>query len=65
MATTTPQSDTTDEQKANFSASDIAELEFYFARFGIDSGPASLRGLLRNAATATRLGGNTTVLAAK
>jgi poly(beta-D-mannuronate) lyase len=56
---------TTDEQKTNFSAGDIAELEFYFARFGPESAPISLRDLLRNPASATRVGGNTTVLAGK
>jgi poly(beta-D-mannuronate) lyase len=56
---------TSDEQKTNFSAGDIAELEFYFARFGLESAPSSFRSLLRNPATATRVGGNTTVLAAK
>lgn len=56
---------TNDEQKTNFSAGDIAELEFYFARFGSDGAPASLRDLLHNAAGATRIGGNTTVLAGK
>jgi poly(beta-D-mannuronate) lyase len=56
---------TNDEQKTNFSPGDIAELEFYFARFGPDSAPSSLRNLLRNPATATRVGGNTTVLAGK
>ena len=56
---------TTDEQKTNFSAGDIAELEFYFARFGREGAPISLLNLLRNPASATRVGGNTTVLAAK
>ena len=56
---------TTDEQKLHFSAGDVAELEFYFARFGPDSAPSSLRDLLRNPAIATRIGGNTTVLAGK
>jgi poly(beta-D-mannuronate) lyase len=56
---------TADEQKANFSPGDIAELEFYFARFGSESAPSSLRNLLRNPAAATRVGGNTTVLAGK
>jgi poly(beta-D-mannuronate) lyase len=56
---------TADEQKTHFSAGDIAELEFYFARFSPDSAPSSLRDLLRTAATATRVGGNTTVLAGK
>jgi poly(beta-D-mannuronate) lyase len=56
---------TTDEQKLHFSPGDVAELEFYFARFGAESAPASLRDLLRNPASATRVGGNTTVLAGK
>jgi poly(beta-D-mannuronate) lyase len=56
---------TNDEQKTNFSAGDVAELEFYFARFGSDTAPASLTNLLRNPASATRVGGNTTVLAGK
>ena len=56
---------TTDEQKTHFSPGDIAELEFYFARFGPDSAPSSLRDLLRAPATATRVGGNITVLAGK
>jgi len=54
-----------DEQKTNFSAGDVAELEFYFTRFGAESAPNSLRNLLHNPATATRVGGNTTVLAGK
>ena len=49
---------TTDPQKTNFSPGDIAELEFYFARFGPDSAPSSLKNLLRNSANATRVGGN-------
>lgn len=56
---------TTDEQKLHFGAGDVAELEFYFARFGTDSAPSSLRDLLHNPASATRVGGNTTVLAGK
>jgi hypothetical protein len=56
---------TADEQKTHFSAGDIAELEFYFARFSPDSAPSSLHDLLRTPATATRVGGNTTVLAGK
>ncbi len=56
---------TNDEQKTNFSAGDVAELEFYFARFGLESEPSSLRDLLHNPASATRVGGNTTVLAGK
>src|SRR5215472_677089 len=56
---------TNDQQKTNFSAGDIAELEFYSARFPPSDTPSSLSSLLRNPATATRIGGSTTVLAAK
>jgi poly(beta-D-mannuronate) lyase len=56
---------TTDEQKLHFHSGDVGELEFYFARFGPDSAPSSLRDLLRDPATDTRIGGSTTVLAAK
>jgi poly(beta-D-mannuronate) lyase len=56
---------TNDEQKTNFSAGDVAELEFYFARFGPESEPSTLRDLLHIPASATRVGGNTTVLAGK
>ena len=56
---------TNDEQRTNFSAGDIAELEFYFARFGFEDAPSSLRDLLHNPATATRVGGNTAVLAGR
>ncbi|HEX3849736.1 MAG TPA: alginate lyase family protein [Polyangiaceae bacterium] len=56
---------TSDEQKTNFSAGDIAELEFYFARFDPETAPSSLRNLLHSPAAATRIGGNTTVLAGR
>ncbi|HEY4011541.1 MAG TPA: alginate lyase family protein [Acidobacteriaceae bacterium] len=56
---------TADAQKTNFSAGDVAELEFYIARFGAAGVPSSLIDLLSRPASATRIGGNTTVLAAK
>lgn len=56
---------TDDAQKTNFSAGDIAELEFYLARFGTDGAPSSITTLLQRPAAATRVGGNTTVLAGK
>ncbi|HEV2577852.1 MAG TPA: alginate lyase family protein [Acidobacteriaceae bacterium] len=56
---------TTDEQKTNFSAGDIAELDFYVARFGPAGIPSSLTALLSHPAAATRIGGSATVLAAK
>jgi poly(beta-D-mannuronate) lyase len=56
---------TDDVQKTNFSPGDIAELEFYVARFGTNGLPPSITDLLRRPASATRVGGSTTVLAAK
>jgi poly(beta-D-mannuronate) lyase len=56
---------TDDVQKTNFSPGDIAELEFYLARFGTEGIPSSITTLLQRPASATRLGGSATVLAAK
>lgn len=56
---------TDDAQKTNFSPGDIAELEFYLARFGRENVPSSVTTLLERPASATRVGGNTTVLAGK
>ena len=56
---------TNDVQRTNFSPGDIAELEFYLARFETESVPASITTLLQRPASATRVGGNATVLAAK
>lgn len=56
---------TSDVQKTNFSPDGIAELEFYLARFGREGVPSSITTLLRRPATATRVGGSTTVLAGK
>lgn len=56
---------TTDAQKTNFSPGDVAELNFYFARFGTEGVSDSLTKLLQRPAAATRIGGSTTVLAAK
>jgi poly(beta-D-mannuronate) lyase len=56
---------TTDEQKTNFSAGDVAELDFYLARFGPAGISSSLTNLLSRPAAATRIGGSATVLAEK
>jgi poly(beta-D-mannuronate) lyase len=56
---------TDDAQKTNFSPGDIAGLEFYLARFGTDGVPPSITTLLERPASATRVGGSTTVLAGK
>ncbi len=56
---------TQDAQKTNFHSNDVAELEFFFARFGSAGLPSSLTNLLSTPASETRIGGSTTVLAAK
>jgi poly(beta-D-mannuronate) lyase len=56
---------TDDVQKTHFSPGDIAELEFYLARFGTEGVPSSITTLLQRPASATRVGGSTTVMAAK
>lgn len=56
---------TNDAQKTNFSPGNVAEMEFYLARFGSQSAPTSITTLLQGPATATRTGGSATVLAAK
>ena len=56
---------TNDEQKMSFSPGDVAELNFYFARFGTDDVSDSLTNMLQHPAIAARIGGSTTVLAAK
>jgi poly(beta-D-mannuronate) lyase len=56
---------TNDPQKTSFRSGDVAELEFYFARFGAAGIPSSLTDLLSQPANDTRIGGDTTVLAAR
>ena len=56
---------TSDEQKAHFGADDFAPFVFYTARFGGDGLPQSITTALKKPLTATRIGGNATVLAAK
>lgn len=56
---------TADEQKTSFSPGDLAELNLYIARFGPAGLSSSLTDRLQHPAAATRIGGNTTVLAAK
>jgi poly(beta-D-mannuronate) lyase len=56
---------TDDPQNLHFNSGDVAEIEFYIARFGAAGIPTSLTDVLKEPATATRLGGSTTVLAAK
>lgn len=56
---------TEDPQRAGYSAGDIAELEFYVARFGPAGLPTSLLDRLKHPATSGNIGGSATVLAAK
>jgi poly(beta-D-mannuronate) lyase len=56
---------TADPQRAGFTSGDIAELEFYIARFGSSGLPSSLTSLLQRPSGETRIGGSATVLAAK
>jgi poly(beta-D-mannuronate) lyase len=56
---------TSDPQKISFHSGDVAEFEFYFARFGVAGIPSPLIGLLSQPASDTRIGGSTTVLAGR
>ena len=52
-------------QKTEFHPSDFAPFVFYAARFGTDGLPPSIVTALKSPTTVTRLGGSTTVLAAR
>jgi poly(beta-D-mannuronate) lyase len=56
---------TSDPQTAGFGSSDFAPFEFYVARFGREGIPPSILKGLRRPTTSTRIGGSTTVLAAR
>jgi poly(beta-D-mannuronate) lyase len=56
---------TADPQKVDFHPNDFAAYNFYVARFPIDGLPPSITDALQHPLTETRIGGNTTVLAAK
>jgi poly(beta-D-mannuronate) lyase len=56
---------TSDPQNDTFHSNDFAAFNFYAARFGTDGLPPSIVNALRQPTTDTRIGGNTTVLAAK
>ncbi len=55
---------TSDPQHADFHPNDFAVFAFYAARFGTDGLPPSILNALQHPTAETRLGGNTTVLAA-
>src|ERR1700722_9190886 len=56
---------TTDAQSAHFGSSDFAAFAFYTARFGIGGRPPAIINALKQPMESTRIGGNTTILAAK
>ncbi|MGD0786465.1 MAG: alginate lyase family protein [Terracidiphilus sp.] len=56
---------TTDAQSTHFGSGDFAEFAFYAARFGVEGLPPAIADALKHPTTATRLGGSTTILAAK
>jgi poly(beta-D-mannuronate) lyase len=56
---------TSEPQAGSFKSGDFAEFAFYSARFGVDGLPPGIVHALQSPTTATRLGGSTTILAAK
>ena len=56
---------TSDAQLKDFGPSDFAPFVFYVARFGPEGVPSSILNALKRPTEATRIGGNTTVLAAR
>ena len=56
---------TIDAQSAHFGSSDFAAFAFYTARFGTGGLPPSIINALKQPTESTRIGGNTTIMAAK
>ena len=56
---------TTDAQSAHFGSSDFAAFAFYTARFGTGGLPPAVVNALKQPTESTRIGGNTTIMAAK
>ena len=56
---------TTDVQSAHFGSSDFAAFVFYSARFGASGLPPAIVNALKQPTESTRIGGNTTIMAAK
>lgn len=54
---------TPDEQVKEFGTGDYAQFQFYAARFGVDGLPDSMVKVLKGSTVATRIGGNTFVIA--
>jgi len=56
---------TTATQSSSFGSGDFAAFAFYTARFGTKDLPLAIVNALKNPTSATRIGGNTTIMAAK
>jgi poly(beta-D-mannuronate) lyase len=56
---------TTDVQSAHFGSSDFAAFAFYAARFGTAGLPPAIVNALKSSTQDTRIGGSTTIMAAK
>jgi poly(beta-D-mannuronate) lyase len=56
---------TTDTQSSHFGSSDFAAFAFYSARFGNGGLPPAIVNALKQPTESTRIGGNTTIMAAK
>ena len=56
---------TSETQLAGFGSSDFAPFRFYTERFGPEGIPSSILNALKHPTEATRIGGNTTILAAR
>ncbi len=56
---------TTDTQSAHFSSNDFAAFALYTARFGNTGLPPAIANALKTPTEETRIGGNTTIMAAK
>ena len=56
---------TTDAQSAHFGSGDFAAFAFYTARFGTAGLPPAIVNALKQPTEDTRIGGNTTIMAAK
>jgi poly(beta-D-mannuronate) lyase len=56
---------TTDVQSGHIGSSDFAAFAFYTARFGVNGLPPSIVDAFKTVTVETRIGGNTTIMAAK
>jgi hypothetical protein len=56
---------TTETQSGRFSSGDFAAFAFYTARFGTNGLPPAIVDALKTVTVEARIGGNTTIMAAK